>query len=51
VNDDQLKTIFEVVNETFKYYEEEVKEEKLKELNSVTLVKANKSLFQSIVEY
>jgi hypothetical protein len=50
VNDDQLKAIFEVVNDALKYYEDDARQEKLKELNSVTLIKANKSLFQSIVE-
>jgi hypothetical protein len=51
VQDEQLKTIFEVINDALKYYEDEAREEKLKEINSVTLVKANKSLFQSIVDY
>ncbi len=49
VQDDQLKTIFEVCNNALAYYDDK-RESKIKELESVALVKANMSTFQSIFD-
>jgi hypothetical protein len=48
ITDDQLKTIFEVMNNSLKFYENK-KDDKYQDLVSLTLIKANKNLFQSIV--
>ena len=49
VNEDQLKTMFEVINTCLSYYSEN-RAEKITELsNNVNLIKNNQVLFQSIV--
>jgi hypothetical protein len=49
IQDEQLKTIFEVLNYSLGYYEDK-EEEKLRQMREVNIIKANLSVFQSILD-